>query len=211
MADQVHHPIFARVYDRLEGKKEDSGETELRQELLAGASGQVVEVGAGNGANFELYPKTVTRVLAVEPEDYLRKRATEAARSASVPVEVVDGLADRLPVEDESFDVAVASLVLCSVPSQAAALAELRRVIRPGGELRFYEHVLATHPGLARAQRVGQPIWSFLSGGCHPDRDTAGAIEAAGFEIETCRRFFFRPALIVHLAGPKILGRARRR
>ena len=211
MAKQFRHPIFARVYDRLEGKKENSGETELRQELLAGTRGEVIEVGAGNGANFELYPKTVTRVLAVEPEDYLRERAIEEARNASVPVEVVDGLADQLPAEDETFDVGVASLVLCSVPSQASALAELRRVIRSGGELRFYEHVLASHPGLARAQRIGQPIWSRLSGGCHPDRDTAGAIETAGFEIETCRRFFFRPSLIVHLAGPKILGRARRR
>lgn len=211
MADQVRHPIFARVYDRLEGKKEESGETELREELLAGASGRVIEVGAGNGANFSLYPSTVTDVLAIEPEDYLRERAIEEARNASVPVEVVDGLADHLPAEDGSFDVGVASLVLCSVPSQAAALAELRRVIRPGGELRFYEHVIATHPGLARVQRIAQPVWSLLSGGCHPDRDTAGAIEAAGFEIESCRRFFFRPSLIVHLAGPKILGRARRR
>jgi ubiquinone/menaquinone biosynthesis C-methylase UbiE len=210
VADQVHHPIFARVYDRLEGKKEDSGELEFRLELVDGAAGRVIEVGAGNGANFPLYPETVTKVLAVEPEDYLRERATQAAKNASVPVEVVDGLGDQLPVEDGSFDVGVVSLVLCSVPDQAAALAELRRVIRPGGELRFYEHVLATQPGFARAQRIGQPLWSLLAGGCHPDRDTASAIEAAGFEIETCRRFLFRPSLVMHLAGPKILGRARR-
>jgi len=210
VADQVHHPIFARVYDRLEGKKEESGEIEFRRELLEDAAGDVIEVGAGNGANFSVYPSTVTKVLAVEPEDYLRERATKEAKKASVPIEVADGLADRLPAEDESFDVGVASLVLCSVPDQLSALAELRRVIKSGGELRFYEHVLASNPRLARAQRVTQPAWTFFAGGCHPDRDTAGAIEAAGFEIETCRRFFFRPSLIVHRAGPKILGRARR-
>jgi ubiquinone/menaquinone biosynthesis C-methylase UbiE len=210
MAEQVHHPIFARVYERLGGKEEESGEADHRRELLAGASGRVIETGAGNGLNFPHYPETVTSVLAVEPEDYLRERAIEAADEAPVPVEVVDGLADELPAEDESFDVGVASLVLCSVPDQSKALGELKRVIRPGGELRFYEHVISENRGLARAQRITQPVWTFLAGGCHPDRDTASAINAAGFEIEDCRDFFFRPALIVHLAGPKILGRARR-
>ena len=210
MADEVHHPIFARVYERLSWKEDESGEADLRRELLAGAAGRVIEVGAGNGLNFPHYPETVAEVLAVEPEDYLRERAEAAAGEAPVPISVVDGLADRLPAEDASFDVGIASLVLCSVPDQAAALAEFRRVIRPGGELRFYEHVLAEHPGLARAQRLSQPIWTFIGGGCHPDRDTAGAIEAAGFEIEASRRFFFRPSLLVHLAGPKVLGKARR-
>src|SRR6184192_3710117 len=109
--------------------------------MLEGLAGRVLEVGAGNGLNFVHYPDTVTEVVAIEPEPFLRARAEEAANLTTVPIRVVDGVAGRLPVDDQSMDAAVASLVLCSVPDQAAALAELRRVIRPGGQLRFYEHV----------------------------------------------------------------------
>jgi ubiquinone/menaquinone biosynthesis C-methylase UbiE len=152
----------------------------------------------------------VSEVVAVEPEPYLRHRAEEAAKAAPVSVTVIDGLADRLPVESESFDAGVASLVLCTVPEQGAALAELRRVIRPGGELRFYEHVLADSPGLARFQRWASRVWSWFAGGCHPHRETEKAIAEAGFAIGECRRFRFRPSVLAAPVAPHILGRARR-
>ena len=128
-------------------------------------------------------PATVTEVIAVEPEPYLRGRAEEAAARAAVKITVVDGTASSIPLDDASVDAGVASLVLCSVPDQAAALAELHRVIRPGGELRFYEHVIADNDRWARRQRRADPIWTRLAGGCHLNRDTATAIRDAGFEI----------------------------
>jgi ubiquinone/menaquinone biosynthesis C-methylase UbiE len=209
--DPVNHPIFARLYARLSPQADREGAAEHRDELLAGLSGRVVEVGAGNGLNFEHYPDTVDEVVAVEPEAYLRERATGAANRALVPVEVIDGVADMLPLEDASFDAAVASLVLCSVPSQDTALAEMRRVLRPGGELRFYEHVLAKHPRFARVQRAltRSGVWPFFSGGCHLDRETVPAIERAGFRIERCRGFSFRPSPLVAAAAPHVIGTAR--
>src|SRR5688500_13593143 len=130
-------------------RMEAMGYGEERGRLLAGLGGEVVEVGAGNGMNFRHYPGTVTRVLAVEPEARLRAIAGRNAARAPVPVEVVDGVADHLPAGDAAFDAAVTSLVLCTVPDPARALAEVRRVLRPGGELRFLEHVAADTPGLA--------------------------------------------------------------
>ncbi|HEY6775445.1 MAG TPA: class I SAM-dependent methyltransferase [Thermoleophilaceae bacterium] len=209
MSREVHHPIFARflaaVTERAEGTEED----EIRRELLAGLRGRVIEIGSGTGPNFRLYPDAVSELVAVEPEDYLRARAEEAAGRAGRPISVVDAIADELPFEDGSFDAAVAAQVLCSVPSQAAALAEIRRVLRPGGELRFYEHVVARQPRYARFQRLAGRVTPLLAGGCHPDRDTGRAIEQAGFTIERCRRFVFRPCLLDLPVAPRILGVAR--
>jgi ubiquinone/menaquinone biosynthesis C-methylase UbiE len=210
--ERVHHPIFARLYSRLSAQAERNGQAEHRDRVLASLQGRVVEVGAGNGLNFSHYPAAVSEVLAVEPESYLRAQAEQAAETAAVPVRVVDGLADRIPAEDGSLDAGVASLVLCTVPDPAAALRELHRVIRPGGELRFYEHVLSDTPGLARTQRIAEKsgFWPLVGGGCHPARDTERAIREAGFEIESCERFKFRPALIEFVVQPRILGTARR-
>lgn len=211
MSGGVHHPLFARLYERLAPKMEKEGAAEHRRELLARLEGRVIEVGAGTGINFGHYPPTVSEVVAVEPEPYLRRRAVEAARTAPIPVSVVDGLADSLPAEDASFDAAVTSLVLCSVPDQSAALAEVHRVLRPDGELRFYEHVLSDSPRLARFQHAVGHVWPLLAGGCHPDRSTGDAIEAAGFAIDDARRFRFSPSLIETPVAPHVLGRARRR
>lgn len=210
MSDVVRHPIFARIYDRMSAKAEAAGQDAHRRELLAGLGGRVIEVGAGNGLNFKYYSANVASVLAVEPEAYLRQRAVEEAARATVPIEVADGIADDLPAADESFDAVVASLMLCSVPDQQLALAEMRRVLRPGGELRFYEHVRANKPSLARFQDLARPGWRLLAGGCHPNRDTARAIEQAGFEIEQQRRFAFRPCLVEVPVTPRVLGIAKR-
>jgi SAM-dependent methyltransferase len=208
-AGAVSHPIFARLFDRLV-RKADPQQADHRRELLAGLSGRVIEVGAGNGINFANYPSEVSEVLAVEPERYLRDKAAAAGAGAPVPVTVVDGLADALPCEDETFDAAVSSLVLCSVADQSRALGEIRRVLKPGGELRFYEHVLAQDPKVARLQNRIEPVWRFCGGGCHPNRDTPAAIEAAGFRMESCRRFAFKPGPLMTVVEPHVIGIARR-
>lgn len=181
-----------------------------RDELLAGLTGRVLEIGAGNGIGFSHYPASVSEVVAIEPEPYLRARAEEAAASAPVPVRVLPGTAEALDVPDGSFDAAVASLVLCSVPDQPRALRELRRVLRAGAELRFFEHVRAPTPGKARVQALadGSRIWPAVSGGCHCNRDTPVAIEAAGFRITQLKRFDVGPSLT--LTNPHVLGRALR-
>jgi ubiquinone/menaquinone biosynthesis C-methylase UbiE len=209
--EKVHHPLFARFYLRMASGRKARGEDEYRRELLAGLSGRVIEVGAGNGLNFPFYPETVDEVVAVEPEPVLREAAAKTAREAPVRVEVVDGVSGRLPAEDEAFDAGVASLVLCSVPDQQRALAEFRRVIRPRGELRFYEHVVAERPIPARLQRLADAtFWPRVGGGCHLSRDTQAAIEDAGFSVESSKRFSFTPGAPVPPL-PHILGVARRR
>jgi ubiquinone/menaquinone biosynthesis C-methylase UbiE len=183
--------------------------SEHRDRLLEGVEGRVIEVGAGNGLNFSHYPDAVSEVVAVEPEPYLRARAEEAAATAPVPVAVFDGVASQLPAEDGAFDVAVTSLVLCSVPDQHEALAEARRVLRPGGELRFYEHVAASSRPLHRFQRVlDRTIWPHVAGGCHTSRDTGAAIAAAGFEITHLERFRFPPGRLPDPVAPHVIGRA---
>jgi len=180
-----------------------------RAEMLDGLNGRVVEVGAGTGLNFSHYPVAVTEVVAVEPEPHLRTLATAAAADAEVHVVVVDGTADSLPLDDDSCDAAVCSLVLCSVPDQARALAEVRRVLRADGELRFYEHVLADRRGFARFQRAVDVVHRYVAGGCHVTRDTEAAITTAGFDITRIRRFDFAPEPLTKQAAPKILGTAK--
>ena len=186
-----------------------TGVRHRHDELLAGLSGRVVEVGAGNGMNVAHYPSDVDEVVALEPEPYLRARAEEAARSAPVGVEVGDAAAYLLPFDAGSFDAAVASLVLCTIPDSARALGELRRVLLPGGELRFMEHVRSDRPRKARLQegldRSG--IWPCIAGGCHCSRDTVAAIESAGFTIDRLRSFDVGPAWM-H-TNPHVLGLAR--
>jgi SAM-dependent methyltransferase len=209
-ARHARHPIFARIYGRLAAAGEESGRAGHRTELLAGLSGKVIDIGAGNGLNFAHYPSAVTEVLAVEPEPHLRRLAAQAAARASVPVRIVDGTAGLLPASDAEFDAGVCSGVLCSVPDQRRALAELRRVIRPGGQLRFYEHVRSADPRLARFQDRADRIWAALNGGCHSNRDTETAVIAGGFLLEECQRFDFRPSLLAAPVAPHILGRATR-
>jgi ubiquinone/menaquinone biosynthesis C-methylase UbiE len=187
---QVTHPLFARLYARLSVSMESAGVDKRRDTLLAGLTGSVIEVGAGNGLNFRHYPATVTGVLAVEPEQHLRKLALASAAEAQVSITVTDGTADRLPADDGSFDAAVASLMLCSVPDQEVALAEMRRVLRPGGELRFMEHVRSQSLGQRRVQLlVDATIWPACFGGCHTGRDTVAAISAAGFTVKEVARY----------------------
>jgi SAM-dependent methyltransferase len=202
------HPRFARCYMRVSERGERRGGREHRRRLLEGLAGVVCEVGAGQGINFAHYPAQTARVVAVEPEPTLRRHAVEAAARSPVPVAVLAGTADALPLAAASVDVVVASLVLCSVPDQAAALAEARRVLRPGGELRFYEHVRTAHRPLAVLEDAVAPLWARMAAGCHPNRDTLAAIGAAGFDVVEVHRFTFSPQVLVPPAA-HILGRAR--
>ena len=202
---RFQHPRFARMYERISAESEQRGSADHRREMLADAAGRVVEVGAGNGLNFGHYPPEVVHVTAVEPDDSLRGRATRAAGGATVPVEVLAGHADRLPAEDESVDVVVASLVLCSVPDQGSALAEMRRILKPGGQLRYYEHVRSASRVRALLEDLITPLWSRAGGGCHPNRRTSDAVRRAGFRIDSERRFPFRP-MRLGLSSDHVIG-----
>jgi ubiquinone/menaquinone biosynthesis C-methylase UbiE len=205
----IENPLFARLCDRFLGRDRGRGEDALRRELLAGLSGTAVEVGPGNGINFEHFPRSVERLIAVEPEPYLRRAAERTAAAIPLQIEVLPGTADALPVADDSADAVVVAGVLCSVPDQAAALAEIRRVLRPGGELRFYEHVRSRRAGFGRYQDAVALVWPRVMGGCMPNRDTAAAIEQAGFRIERCRGFGFPANARAYPVAPRVLGAAR--
>jgi SAM-dependent methyltransferase len=203
-------PVFSRYYARLSERLDAEGLGALRSELLAGLTGQVVEIGCGNGRNFAHYPPAVTGVVAVEPEPYLRELATRAAAGAAVPISVRPGTAERLPLPDAGADAAVLCLVMCSLPERAAALAEVRRVLRPGATLRFLEHTLAETRGLRIVQRLADAtLWPLLAGGCHTATEPVVDIERAGFEITRLRRLRFPDTRLTQPSTPHVLGRAR--
>lgn len=210
-SDSVRRPLFARFYDRASGAMEAGGFAAHRARLLAGLSGRVIEVGAGNGLNFPHYPPAVSSVLAVEPEPYLREVARRSAESSPIPIAVVAGVAERLPADDATFDAAVVSLLLCSVAEQAAALRDVRRVVRPGGQLRFLEHVRGQTRALTTVQRLlDATFWPVVCGGCHTSRDTGTAIQQAGFAITDIEHVRFPDSRITLPTSPHIIGTALR-
>ncbi|MFE1950337.1 class I SAM-dependent methyltransferase [Streptomyces sp. NPDC059524] len=208
--DAVRHPWFARFYARFSVRAEPAM-APVRRELLDGLSGRVLEVGAGNGLNFGYYPAAVSEVVAIEPERELRALAVEAALRAEVPVDVVPGAAEALPVKSEAYDAVVVCLVLCSVRDVERSLSEVRRVLRPGGEVRFFEHGQAPGHGMRRVQGVlDRTVWPRLFGGCHVGRDAVASVRTAGFEDIDHRE------LLMPERGPRlptsycVLGTARR-
>lgn len=202
---------FARFLERREQRRPDAGARELRRRLLAGLEGAVLEVGSGDGRSFEHYPPEVTALLAVEPDPTARESAAEPARNAVVRIEIVDGVAERLPADDGSFDAVVVMGVLCSVADPHVVLQELRRVLRPGGELRFWEHVRSKHALFRAFQRVVDRLfWTRALGGCETTRDTEAAIQAAGFNFERLERGFHSSSLFAITTAPYIHGVAIR-
>ena len=210
MADDHNRPVFARTYAWLSQRMEaELGER--REQLLQELSGRVLEVGAGNGMNFAHYPATVQEVVAVEPEPHLRELARRAASRAPVPVTVVDGTAERLPVDDQEYDAVVTSLVLCSVRDPDQAVSEVRRVLRPGGQFRFLEHVRADTRLLSGAQRVmDATVWPRVAGGCHASRDIVGVIRRSGLELTGLEKVRFPDIRISTPTSPHVLGAAVR-
>ena len=205
----MENPLFGRIMALVAAIEERKGGAEHRTRLLEGLSGRVIEVGVGSGPSLARYPVEVQHITAVEPDPFLRERAREAAAAVPMEVEVVDGLVEKLPVPDDSYDAAVVSLLLCSVPDPQAALAEIARVLKPGGQLRFFEHVASHAPGLARLQTAfDRTFWPHAFGGCRLTRDTQATIEAAGFGIDWLRRFSFRPSVLELPVSPRILGQA---
>ncbi len=198
---------YARCYDFFMDRIDRAGAAEHRRRLVEEAAGEILEIGAGTGKNLPLY-RAAERVVALEPDPAMRARAHDAVLEARVPVDVVEGDGMALPFPDASFDAVVFSLVLCTVPDMERALAEARRVLRPGGTLRFYEHVRADDPRLARWQDRFERPWGWVGRGCHPNRDTAVAVSAAGFIVLSLEEFDFpvMPAIV----RPHVIGIAER-
>jgi|SRR5215204_1855066 len=176
--------MFSAFYDRAFEATEEAGLREMRCELLKRARGRVLELGAGTGLNLELYPREGLDSLTVtEPDPHMFKQLRQRAEKDCPGADLVQAGAESLPFDDDSYDTVVVTLVLCTVPDQPAALKEVSRVLRPGGQLLFLEHVRAHHPDLAKWQDRLEKPWRFLGDGCHCNRDTEAAIRAAGFQL----------------------------
>ncbi|BBY34701.1 SAM-dependent methyltransferase [Mycolicibacter minnesotensis] len=206
--DTLDNPLFARIWTFMSSHETD-WLRDRRRENLAGLSGRVLEVGAGTGSNFAFYPETVTEVVAAEPESQLRDAALIAAAAAPVPVTVVASTVEALDA-GEPFDAIVCSLVLCSVDRPQDVLRQLYTLLKPGGELRYFEHVAS--PGLRGGlQRVADAtFWPRLFGNCHTHRDTEQAITAAGFAVTASRRGHQFPAWAPLPVSEFALGSASR-
>jgi len=194
--------IFAATYDRLSRGSEDAGLRALRRDLLAGASGRVLEIGAGTGSNLGLYDQTIDGLVVTEPESPMLRRLQKAVHEHMPLAQVVQAPAEQLPFDDDTFDTVVSTLVLCGVDDQVRALQEARRVLRPGGRLLFLEHVRSDDPSLARLQ--DRLNWlNRLVVQCHCNRQTLAAIEAEGFTVSRLERTelpkapaFVRPLIV---------------
>jgi SAM-dependent methyltransferase len=204
----VHNPFFARLWITLSANEPEAVKR-LRRENLAGLTGRVLEVGAGTGTNFAYYPDTVSQVVAIEPEQRLTVQARAAAVHAPVPVEVTGETVEAM-TDTEPFDAVVCSLVLCSIDDPNAVLQQLYSRLRPGGELRYLEHVASggVRGGLQRV--ADATVWPRLLGNCHTHRDTELSIRTAGFAVQTSRREFTLPGWVPMPVSEFALGRAIR-
>jgi ubiquinone/menaquinone biosynthesis C-methylase UbiE len=177
--------LFAGVYDRGLKATEEAGLRQMRRELLAAAKGRTIDLGAGTGANLGLYPEAVTELVLAEPDPHMTSKLRPKLTALGSAASLVEAPAESLPFADASFDTAVFTLVLCTVPDPEAALREVARILRPGGQMLFIEHVRADDPGLARWQDRFEKPWRFLGDGCHCNRDTVATIESSPLTVES--------------------------
>jgi protein-L-isoaspartate O-methyltransferase len=206
MSNTVDNPFFARLWTFLSAHETEAIQR-LRRENLAGLSGRVLEVGAGTGTNFAFYPSTVSEVVAVEPERRLAELARQAAETAPVPVTVSSDTVEEFTPR-EPFDAVVCSLVLCSIEDPDDVLRQLLSLLRPGGELRYLEHVASSGPR-ARLQKLADAtVWPRLLGNCHTHRHTEEAIVGAGFQVSGARREWTFPAWVPLPVAEFAIGRA---
>jgi ubiquinone/menaquinone biosynthesis C-methylase UbiE len=201
--------IFAAGYDTVMKSAEKSTFGGHRQTLLARLSGRVVEIGGGTGANLPYYPAAVDEVVIAEPSEPMARRLErKLPEHASLNARVVHAPAEALPFEDESFDFAVSTLVLCTVDDPARALGEVRRVLRPGGQLVFVEHVRSDDPKLARWQDRLHGLQLRVGNGCHCNRATLDSVKAAGFDVTELEHDRVKKA--PPIVRPLIVGAASR-
>ncbi len=175
---------FAALYDRAFEATEEAGLRAMRRQMLKAAQGRTIDLGAGTGANLDLYPDAVSELILAEPDPHMSKQLRLKLARSSRTAELAEAPAEALPFEDSSFDTAVFTLVLCTVPDPQAALGEAVRILKPGGKLLFLEHVRAQNPGLARWQDRLEKPWRFIGDGCHCNRDTVASIEASPLTVE---------------------------
>jgi ubiquinone/menaquinone biosynthesis C-methylase UbiE len=194
--------LFGRVYDPLMAPLESLGLRGMRRDLLRRLRGRVLELGVGTGKNLPLYPDGVERLVGIDPDEAMLKRAGERARAARFPVELVVGSAEELPFEEESFDAVAATLAFCTIPDPERAFAEARRVLKQGGELRLLEHVEMERRPIAWAQAKATPVWKRVAGGCHLDRDTLKLVREAGFSVERVERCLDGLVLTIYARKP---------
>lgn len=198
--------LFAALYDTVSKGSEAAGMREERKQLLAAAGGETLEIGAGTGLNLEHYPDAVSRLVLVEPDRHMRRKLGRRLEALGRTAEVVDAPAGALPFPDESFDTVVVTYVLCSVPDQQEALAEIARVLRPDGRFLFLEHVRSADPKLARQQDRIRPLYNLF--GCNPNRDTLAGIESSTLTVESVEHGEVPKA--PKFERPLIVGTARR-
>jgi ubiquinone/menaquinone biosynthesis C-methylase UbiE len=197
---------YAATYDLFNGPAERAGLREQRRDLLAQATGATIEIGAGTGLNLPHYPPAVTRLALIEPDPHMRRRLERRTARLGRDVEIRSATADRLPFPDDSFDTAVVTFTLCSVPDEQAALGEITRVLVPGGRLLFLEHVRSADPGIAAKQDKIPFPYPLI--GCHPNRDTLREITTSPLAVETVRAGELPKT--PEIERPMIVGTARR-
>lgn len=181
--------MFSAFYDRGFKASEEAGLREMRRDLLRQARGRVLELGSGTGLNLELYPREGLECLTLtEPDPHMIRQLRDRVQEIGCAADVVEVGAENLPFDDSSYDTVVVTLVLCTVPNPAAALQEIKRVLKPDGQFLFLEHVRSRNPDLAKWQDRLEGPWRFLGDGCHCNRDTVSAISAAGFALGDVER-----------------------
>jgi SAM-dependent methyltransferase len=184
MRDPDGHPVVAAALDWVMAPF-----AALRPRVVGSARGRVLEVGAGTGANFAHYGEAVTEVVAIEPDPFMRRRAEPRRAAAAIPITLLPDGAEDLPFDDASFDEAVLTWVLCTIPDAPRALREVFRVLKPGGTAHFIEHVVSRTGAMRVLQGAADPLWARVAGGCHLTRDAAGLLADAGFAVQVHRTY----------------------